>query len=182
MMRPLCLFFLAFLAVFPFNGRAQKNVPALHPLCQEASKMEFYVDYAQKKVFITFDTGNTPVPDSKILLECYIQGTPYRKQEKFVNGKASCVLPMPKPGRYSMAGMVRLDGQFFFDIFVNLEIAEKAPAAQFVPEKVKLLYSFDPDKNTISITTDIKDTGVSAELVAGSVTFQGKKGALKFKK
>ena len=90
--------------------------------------MEFYVDYAQKKVFITFDTGNTPVPDSKILLECYIQGTPYRKQEKFVNGKASCVLPMPKPGRYSMAGMVRLDGQFFFDIFVNLEIAEKAQA------------------------------------------------------
>ena len=175
---PLLLCFLLPAAV----SAEQKNVPALHPLCQEASKMEFYVDYTQKKVLISFDTGNTPVPDSKILLECYIQGTPYRKQEKFVNGKASCVLPMPKPGRYSMAGMVRLDGQFFFDIFVNLEIAEKAPAAQFVPEKVKLLYSFDPDKNTISVTTDIKDIGVSAELVAGSVTFQGKKGALKFRK
>ena len=172
-----------FLSAIAFSVNAeQKNIPALHPLCQEASKMEFYVDYAQKKVFISFDTGNTPVPDSKILLECYIQGTKFRKQSKFVNGKATCVLPMPPPGRYSMAGMVRLDGQFFFDIFVNLEVAEKAPAAQFVPEKVKLTYTVDPDDNTITVTTDLKQTGVPAEMVHGAVTFNGKKGALKFRR
>ena len=108
------VFLLAASCFFPAQAQ---NVPALHPLCQEASRMEFYVDYAQKKIFITFDTGKTPVPDSRIKLVCYVQGTKIRKEEKFVNGKGFCVLPLPKPGRYNMAGMVQLDGKFFFDIF-----------------------------------------------------------------
>ena len=168
-------------AVWMIPAQAQ-NVPALHPLCQEASKMEFYVDYAQKKIFITFDTGKTPVPDSRIKLVCYVQGTKIRKEEKFVNGKGTCVLPLPKPGRYNMAGMVQLDGKFFFDIFVNLDVAEKAPSAQFSADKVKLDYTIDPDDNTITIITDLKNTGVAAEKVSGTAVFNGKKAPLKFRK
>ena len=165
-----------------FTVAAQTNVPALHPLCQEASRMEFYVDYAQKKIFITFDTGKTPVPDSRIKLVCYVQGTKIRKEEKFVNGKGVCVLPLPKPGRYNMAGMVQLDGKFFFDIFVNLDVAEKAPSAQFTADKVKLDYTIDPDDNTITVITDIKNTGIAAEKVSGTAIFNGKKAPLNFRK
>ncbi|MBR6371761.1 MAG: hypothetical protein IKS20_01125, partial [Victivallales bacterium] len=158
----------------------QETGVALYPLCQEASKMDYFLDFKHKKVRVVFDTGKTAIPDERIELECYVWGTKIRRTAKFYDGKAVCELPMPEPGKYNLGGILRLDGNFFFDLFRMLQIPEKAPEPVFDAGNMKLTYSVDPDDMTLEVKVDASLTGVDNGKLSGEVSFAGTKAKLQF--
>lgn len=149
---------------------------ALYPLCQEVTQMEFQADYREKKVFVTFDVGSTPVADRRMKVECglhsgsvFLNG--YSVKMDFVNGKATGSFPLPKPGKYYFVGVLDLDGNRFFDIWKNFEVYDDpgldVSRKTFRKENIGFDYSVDPDDLTVSVRLDLTKTGVVSELLTG---------------
>ncbi len=149
---------------------------ALYPLCQEVTQMEFQADYREKKVFVTFDVGSTPVADKRMKVQCGIHtGSAFREEYSvkmnFSNGKATGSFPLPNPGKYYFVGLLELDGNRFFDIWKNFEVYENPGSdvskKAFRKENIEFEYSVDPDDLTVTVRLDLTKTGVVSELLTG---------------
>ena len=150
---------------------------ALNPLCQEATLMDCQADYGEKKMFVTFDVGRTPVPDKRMAVECGLSssGLNFRKgysvKMSFTNGKATGSFPLPKPGKYNLVGVLSLDGNYFFDIWKEIEIFDRSasdPAGKmFRKENIKFDYSINSDKMTVTVRLGLTKAGVVSELLTG---------------